>query len=108
MRHGGTSATQTCGAAGGRWGAATLNLAMLILPQDVGLRGRGRGYGHAPGALKGRARMEKQCVRILSKPSGVQGGVSVPAWETRGLERRVRFEGYLSGFDPYVQECDGL
>ena len=38
MRHGGTSATQTCGVAGGRWGAATLKLVMLILLQDAGGR----------------------------------------------------------------------
>ena len=81
MRHGRTSATQTCGADGGHWGAATVKLAMCILPQDGGGRVAG-GMGCASSALEGRAGMEKQSVGILAKPSGVQGGVSVPAWET--------------------------
>lgn len=47
----------------------------------AGCRGAGWGMGSAPSPLEGRAGMEKQSVGILAKPSGVQGSVSVPAWE---------------------------
>lgn len=82
MRRGGTSATQTCGAEGegGSWGAAALKLAMSSAAGCGPVR-RGAWEVH-PALWKGWAGMEKQNVGILAKLSGVQGGVSVPAWET--------------------------